>query len=320
MLKVASKVVLGFIVLSLGLAVIAPKQSGSVLQHIQEITNTQYKEMIIPEPESNLKVMKGVLKNHEASKILVLEQRNMVVLRGPITDQSVAKTMTELAEVSKRTNKTKPIYLVIDSPGGSVIAGLDLIDFAEALPQKIHTITLFSASMAFHTVQNLDKRYILRQGTLMSHRAYTRGMGGQFDGELESRYKMIKRKLDYLDYKAAKRMGMAVADYKDMIINEYWVHGFDARRDRAADEMILARCGESLEGTEVAIYNTLFGPVSVKFSKCPLIRAPLGTDTSRILPTHQNYIQRVFQEAFNNKERFVERYIVNDKYREIFGD
>ena len=151
-------------------------------------------------PESTLKTEKPLFtgKAYPNSKTVVLEKGNTVVIRSPVNSKSMSKAMFELNELSFKLNKEDKIYLVLDTPGGSVFAGLDFIDYAKALPQKIITITKFAASMGFQIVQNLDDRYITPSGTLMSHRA-SGGVSGQFDGELESRYKMIKENIAFYE-------------------------------------------------------------------------------------------------------------------------
>lgn len=254
------------------------------------------------------------------SRTLVLEARNTVVLRGPVTIDSVAKTMLELKAASRRLDKSTPIYLVLDTPGGSVSDGLDLIDFANALPQKIHTVTLFAASMGFQIAQNLDRRYIIRSGTLMSHRAALGGLGGQMKGELESRYRMLRRWVDYLDYQAAKRMEMDVKAYEAMIVNEYWVHGYDAVQEKAADEQVLVRCGESLNGTDKVTFQTLFGSISATISKCPLVKGAIDVDASEILNKDEaKRATDILTMSFEDKRSFVREYISTGKFGEIFN-
>jgi hypothetical protein len=172
--------------------------------------------------------------------------------------------------------------------------------------------------MGFQIAQNLDTRYIIKNGTLMSHRATVSGMGGQIKGEFETRYKMIRRAVDYLDFTASKRMGMDVKDYENLIIKEYWVYGYDAVAEKAADEQILVKCGESLNGTETITFQTFFGPVLVTFSKCPLIKAPEKVDFAGIGSEDVTNVRHVFSLALENKPRFIKEYISTDRFFEFF--
>lgn len=255
-----------------------------------------------------------------AEKTIVLEKRNMLVMRGPVTTQSVSLLQQELLAMSAKLSKSEKIYLVMDTPGGSVFAGMDLIDHLRAIPQKVETVTLFAASMGFQIVQNMDTRYITPAGTLMSHRASLGGLGGQLDGELETRYRMIKRKVDYLDAIAAKRMEMSVEDYKKMIKDEYWVHGFDAAGEKAADEMINLTCGKTLDGTVERSVQTFFGNVKVTLSECPLIRGPIKADFGNVGAENLEQVQKAIRYSFSDKKKYVDEFVLTDEHYKIFGE
>jgi len=283
-----------------------------------ETIQTAVKDEAIPASPDTLEQFPD-LKIQDVKKIITLEARNMVVLRGPVTGSSVGKAMKQLQAASRSVPQSTPLYLVLDTPGGSIMDGLDLIDFAKALPQKVHTVSLFAASMGFQIAQNLDNRYIIRNGTLMSHRASVRGLGGQVKGELETRYKMIRRSVDYLDYVAAKRMGIDVKTYENLIFNEYWVYGFDAVSNKAADEQILVKCGSSLNGSDTVEFQTFFGPVKVTFSQCPLIKEPESIDFSGILDLEdRKEIEKVIKMGLEDKPRFVDEFIVTSRFYEFF--
>lgn len=253
----------------------------------------------------------------DVKKIVKLEAKNTVVLRGPVTVDSVSQVMVKLKRASRKLRKNATIYLVIDSPGGSVFAGLSLIDFMKALPQKITTITLFAASMGFQIVQNSDHRMITTNGTLMSHRARG-GVNGQFDGELESRYKMVKRAIDYMDTVASKRMGLSLKSYKSLILNEYWVHGFDAVSGKAADEQILVRCGASLDGVDPVKLKTLFGTINAKFSKCPLIKVPVSVVFESKNKKNLNYLKYLHRVSFKDYNKFMADFLFKPKFNQTF--
>lgn len=222
-------------------------------------------------PKDNAKgvVIPFVVKGDKV-EIITLSATNSVVMDQAFSEASVNQVMTEIQTLSRKASPSATLYLVLNSPGGSVDAGLKLISFIKALPQKVSTLTIFSASMAFQTVQQLDERLLLENGTLMSHRARF-GVSGEGPGELFSRLKWIMSMVDGLDQAAAKRMGMSFDDYRNLIRDEYWVYDDHAVRDNAVDRKVLARCDESLSGTKRIMVETFFGTFPVQVSKCPLI-------------------------------------------------
>jgi ATP-dependent Clp protease protease subunit len=257
------------------------------------------------------------IKTKPVEKTITLEAKNTVILKGPVTSRSVAEVQKKVLDMSFNLSKRTPIYLVLDTPGGSVFAGLQMIDFLRALDQKVHTVTLFAASMGFQIAQNMDTRYIGTSSTLMSHRARLGGLGGQLDGEFESRYNMIKRQVDYLDTVAAKRMKMSLEQYKQKIVNEYWIHGYDSVRKNAADEQVNLKCGKSLNGTVPKTYRSMFGLIDVEFSECPLIKGPLSVNfrgEDKNIPK----LRKLSDDMFNN-EKYVREYIVTGKHYNTFG-
>lgn len=285
------------------------------------LSGVSFKDIKIPElndlpivlvPEASLDFGK---KKHNTIK---LERRNTLVLNDVITWKSISKLQAKLIDMDNRLPKNVPIYLVLDTPGGSVDFGMQFIDTAKALDRKIKTITLFAASMGFHIVQNMDTRYVMTSSTLMSHRARIGGLGGQLDGELETRYNSIMRVIQYMDYIAATRMKLSVKDYKKLILNEYWVNGFDAVKDKAADKQVLVKCGKSLTGDYIKKVDTFLGPVKVRYSRCPLVRAPLEVMVKNVAIKKQVFIEELFKMKSERPEVFVKKYIINNKFKRYF--
>jgi ATP-dependent Clp protease, protease subunit len=217
-----------------------------------------------------------IAKNHKLSgSNLILSERNTLSFNQQVTDDSIAKLEMDLQTMSRSLPENDDIILVMYTPGGSVEAGLRLIDLLPAIPQRIKTLTIFSASMGFQIVQNADERLILPNGVLMSHRA-SGGVEGQFNGSLEKRLAYIGRMLARLDTQAADRMGMKLNSYRKLIADEYWATGEDAVSDKAADRVVYAVCDKTLEGTKSENFATPYGMAKVTFSKCPLITSPIA--------------------------------------------
>lgn len=242
-------------------------------------------------------------------EVIELNSSNTVVLADTFTDASVNKLMLEIQELMTK-NSPKLIYLVLNTPGGSVDAGLKLISFIKGLPTKVKTLTIFSASMGFHTVQGLDERLILDSGTLMSHRARF-GIDGEAPGEMFSRIKYIMTMLTSLDEIASKRMGMKLNDYQAMIADEYWVYGQGAVTDKAADRTVLAKCNKDLNGTKLIPIQTFFGEFMVEVAKCPLITGFISVQAKG--ETKQEASEYVKQ-MFSDKKQFVRDFVLTNKW------
>jgi ATP-dependent protease ClpP protease subunit len=295
------------------------------------------KEIIMAEPSPSPSPEKGKevhimpieiqepVKQGSKKDLVMLGSKNSLVLRGPISENSVASIQKKLMQMSARLNDNDTIYLVIDSPGGSVIDGKMFIDTAQGLPQKIKTVTIFSASMAFQVVQNLDERLITPSGTLMSHRAKLGGIGGEISsdgkGELMTELNWLLKILTELDQQASDRMGKPLKDYLELIHDEYWVNGSTAVKDKAADRVVLVRCAKDLiEGSDVVTLQTFFGPIKLEYSSCPLIQSPLSVDMSRAFTRSKSdaeELSKFIKELTENKRAFVKDYIVTDKLQTI---
>lgn len=250
--------------------------------------------------------------------VLVIRSKNTLVFNEVVTDKSVAQFQVKAQAMSNKLSADDEIIVVLYTPGGSVDAGMALMDTLKALPQKVKTLTIFAASMGFQFVQNLDERMILPSGVLMSHRAYG-GMEGEIGGEFDVRFNAVKRQIEYMDRIAAARMQMSLEAYRDLIADEYWVHGFEAVDDRASDKLILARCDKDMVGTEEKEFLTIFGPIKVTFSKCPLITGPLEIKLDGISDmAKREEALSMTRMLYDTPKDFFKTYIKTRKFENIF--
>lgn len=231
---------------------------------------------------------------------IVLTEENTISFNQPFTGMFVSKKQLEIMKKSSNLPSNKPLFIVMNTPGGSVHAGLNFIDTVKSLNRKVHTITIFAASMGYQVVQELGTRYITPSGILMSHRGHLSGLSGQVPGELNSRLSHIESILNGMNVRAASRVKMSLESYKSAIINELWVSGEEAVDKKHADKLANVSCSKKLvEGVESVEFNTIFGPITVKMSKCPLISEPIEVAFGNI----KNPAQREAIFKFLNKRR-----------------
>lgn len=213
----------------------------------------------------------------QAATPVNLTAQNTVLIRGEIDELSVSKAQLALIDRIKQRGKANyPIYLVLDSPGGSIMAGLTFIDFAKTL-YNVRTVSIFAASMASGIVEAIPgRRLVTEGGILMFHRAKG-GFEGQFEeGELESELALWKTVVRSMEQKSADRVGLSLSAYKDKVRNEWWIYGSDNVVQKTADEIVSLTCSQELmDQREIIVEQVFIFQVKQEFSGCPLFRTPM---------------------------------------------
>lgn len=102
---------------------------------------------------------------------LVLDPQTTVRITGVVSSRIMGASR-ELLDMSKSSDK---LTLLINSPGGSVLAGLQFIDTMELLKSRGVTLRCvvpnLAASMAFIILAHCDERYTLPSAILLFHPA-----------------------------------------------------------------------------------------------------------------------------------------------------
>jgi ATP-dependent Clp protease protease subunit len=235
------------------------------------------------------------------AKQIKLTKDNVLVLDDSFSQESVSKLIQEARKKDADLKNGYPMYLFLNTPGGSIQAGLELIEALNGLNRPIHTVTLFAASMGFQLVQHLGDRYILNYGRLMSHKA--RGqIGGEFGGgpsQLDSRYGLWLRTIDLMDKKTVKRTNgkKSLKKYRSDYDNELWLNGAEAVKNGYADEIVTIQCDKELDrqtrDTTISFYGMSIG---LTMSGCPIITYPISVKAN--IRTNKGYMS---MDAFLNK-------------------
>lgn len=238
-------------------------------------------------------------KKEDSKKTIILNDKNTLMLMDQVDGNSVAEVISKAKELDKSSffsSKNEPIYLFIRSPGGSIQAGLEMIEALKGLSRPVHTITMFSASMAFQTVQQLGQRYALKSSTFMSHMAsggFEGNFGGKRPNQIDSRKNFWEDRLLEMDLKTVERTNgkQTIDSYQSAYTPELWMTGSQAVEKGYADALVNVKCDDSLSGSDVKT-ETLFGLLEISYDqdKCPLNSAPMNVRVTRIV-TNKGYMK-----------------------------
>lgn len=210
----------------------------------------------------------------ELDKTILLTENNHVLLRGPVNEDSVAAVIGKLSEViNKRKNLSYPIYLVLDTPGGSVDAVFRLYEFLHTY-NNIHTLTIGSYSMGAVLVEMLPgDRLMVETGTIMFHRMSVAYQRPTPIHQIDSRTQYFLAQEQMVMRKIAKRTGIELKQLQQMVDADLYLNADDAVEKNFIDRIVPVRCSRQL--LEQKISETISGggffpDVAVERSACPL--------------------------------------------------
>ena len=111
---------------------------------------------------------------------LLLKNR-IILLSFPIDDQIASLIIAQLIYLSNE-DPDSPINMYISSPGGSIYAGMGILDTMQMIPNQVNTIAVgFTASFGtiLLTAGTKGHRYALPNATIHMHQPWSSGGGGQ---------------------------------------------------------------------------------------------------------------------------------------------
>jgi len=150
-----------------------------------------------------------------------------ILLHGEINEALALKVILIINKLQKESNK--PIYMFIDSPGGSLQAGLSIIDTMEYSKVPIYTFCYsLAASMAAVILSAGDKRFAYKHSTVMIHQPLmgTEGYTKQSDlsiaaKKLENQRKKIEELLTgYTKGKTSLKKMHKACDFDNYLTSE----------------------------------------------------------------------------------------------------
>ncbi len=192
--------------------------------------------------------------NAEAISPTVIEERSLnmvqldvfsrlmmdriIFLGVPINDYVANVVQAQLLFLHS-TDPTRDIQMYINSPGGSVTAGLGIYDTMQYVGPDVATIcTCLSASMAavLLSAGAPGKRSALPHSRIMIHQP-SGGMQGQLS-DMEISYRLVKDLQKQLYSILSERTGKPYATIEEDCDRDYWMTAEEARDYGVLDEVV----------------------------------------------------------------------------------
>ncbi len=174
-------------------------------------------------------------KMHKQIKYITVDNNQVIRLTGEVGPE----TRNIIPQIDKLNDDTSvsEIYLLIDSPGGSIADGAKIVSAIEASPKPIYTVCVgMCASMASIIHQYGKTRFMTDRSMLMFHDA---------SGTVQGHFAQMRTRLAFIDRLFLKMITFAAvrsgADPKEFIINldrESWVDAEDSTQRHLNDGLV----------------------------------------------------------------------------------
>ena len=167
-----------------------------------------------------------------------LLKERIIFLGGPIDDNVANLVIAQLLFLANEDPK-KDIHLYINSPGGSVTAGLAILDTMEFVKPDVSTICVgLAASMGSHLLAAgaKGKRFALPNAEIMIHQPH-----GGFEGQasdIEISAKQILKMRHRLNEIFAKNTGQKIAQVEKDMERDFYMDSAEAKKYGIIDTVI----------------------------------------------------------------------------------
>ncbi|MFN4286540.1 MAG: ClpP family protease [Lacibacter sp.] len=171
----------------------------------------------------------------------------IIFLGEPINDY-VANIVTAQLLFLESTDRSRDIQMYINSPGGSIYAGLGIYDTMQYITPDVSTITIgMAASMAavLMCAGTKGKRTALKHSRMMLHQPYG-GAGGQAT-DIQIMVNEVKKLKHELYEIISYHSGQPYDKIKDDSDRDFWMTASEAKEYGLVDEVLIMNPRKSNE-------------------------------------------------------------------------
>lgn len=170
-----------------------------------------------------------------------LLKERIIFLGGPVEDYSANLVIAQLLFLEAEDPK-KDIYLYINSPGGSVTAGLAILDTMNHVKPDVATVTVGLAASAAAVILSAGKkgkRFALPNSEIMIHQPWGGAQGQATDIEITAKHIIATR--ERLNKILAKNTGQKLDKIEKDVERDYFMSAEEAKKYGLIDEIYKSR-------------------------------------------------------------------------------
>ncbi len=170
-----------------------------------------------------------------------LLKERIIFVSGEIRSNMADTIVAQLLHLEQE-NPDKDITLYVNSPGGSITAGMAIIDTMNFIKPKVSTICVgLAASMGAMILSQGEpgKRFVLPNARVMIHQPLT-GVEGQATDILITADRIAKTR-QILAKMIAKSTGQKIAKVDQDMERDYWMDANEAKKYGIVDGVISKR-------------------------------------------------------------------------------
>ena len=168
-----------------------------------------------------------------------LLRERIIFLSGPLDDDTANIVIAQLLFLQNEDSK-KDISLYINSPGGSVTAGLAILDTMNHIKPEVSTVCVGIAASAASVILSAgakSKRFVLPNAEVMIHQPWSQGGGGQAT-DVEIQAKHIIKTRDTLNKILSKNTGKSLSQVEKDVERDYYMDADEAKKYGIVDKIL----------------------------------------------------------------------------------
>jgi len=170
-----------------------------------------------------------------------LLRERIIFLVGPVTDQSASVVVAQLLFLESE-NPDKDIHFYINSPGGSVSAGMSIFDTMEFIKPDVSTMCMgIAASMGSFLLMagKKGKRFALPNSRVMIHQPSGGAQGQATDIEIHARE--ILKTREQLNRIYSERTGQPIEKIRSDMERDFFMDPEESKAYGLIDQVLAQR-------------------------------------------------------------------------------